>query len=116
MYEEEIHFGRLLLKQSDMVLEHLTPVTLTFSFRNPRINRVHMLTRMDVRTEFKEDRSRRSRLETKRQTDRRTYRHVQSNSPSILRRGEGGIHIYKFMYPDQVSAKRRFRTNSRSLE
>ena len=30
MYEEEIHFRKLLLIQSDMVLEHLTPVTLTF--------------------------------------------------------------------------------------
>ena len=30
MYEEELHFGKLLLKQSDMVLTHLTPVTLTF--------------------------------------------------------------------------------------
>jgi len=30
MYEEEIDFWKLLLKQSEMVLEHLTPVTLTF--------------------------------------------------------------------------------------
>ena len=30
MYEEEIHFGKLLLKQSEMVLEHLTLVSLTF--------------------------------------------------------------------------------------
>jgi len=30
MYEEEIHFGKLLLKQLETVLEHLTPVTLTF--------------------------------------------------------------------------------------
>jgi len=29
MYEEEIQFGKLLLKQSELVLEHLTPVTLT---------------------------------------------------------------------------------------
>jgi len=27
MYEEEIQFGKLLLKQSELVLEHLTPVT-----------------------------------------------------------------------------------------
>ena len=30
MYEEEIHLGKLLLKQLETVLEHLTPVTLTF--------------------------------------------------------------------------------------
>ena len=29
MYEEEIHFGNLLPKQSETVLAHLTPVTLT---------------------------------------------------------------------------------------
>jgi len=27
MYEEEINFGKLLLKQSEIVLEHLTPLT-----------------------------------------------------------------------------------------
>ena len=37
MYEEEIHFGQLFLKQFEMVLEHLTLVTLTF---DPQINRV----------------------------------------------------------------------------
>jgi len=26
MYEEDIHFGKLFLKQSEMVLEHLTQV------------------------------------------------------------------------------------------
>ena len=31
MYEEDIHFGKLLLKQSEMFLAHLTPVTLTFN-------------------------------------------------------------------------------------
>jgi len=30
MYEEEIHFGKLLLKQYETVLAHLTQVTLTF--------------------------------------------------------------------------------------
>jgi len=30
MYEEETHFGKLLLKQSETVLAHLTPVTMTF--------------------------------------------------------------------------------------
>jgi len=29
-YAPEIHFGKLLLKQSEPILEHLTPVTLTF--------------------------------------------------------------------------------------
>ena len=29
MYEEEIHFGKLFLKQFEMAFEHLTPVTLT---------------------------------------------------------------------------------------
>jgi len=36
MYEEEIHFGKLLLKQSEMVLEHLTLVTLTFDQVTPK--------------------------------------------------------------------------------
>jgi len=30
MYEEEIHFGKLLLKESETVLTHLSPVTVTF--------------------------------------------------------------------------------------
>jgi len=30
MYEEEIHFGKLLLKQSETILSHLTLMTLTF--------------------------------------------------------------------------------------
>ena len=30
MYEEEIHFVKLLLKQPETVLAHLTPMTLTF--------------------------------------------------------------------------------------
>ena len=38
MYEEEIHFGKLLLKQLDMVLTHLTPVTLTFDPVTPISN------------------------------------------------------------------------------
>mgnify|MGYP007133523160 CR=1 FL=1 len=36
MYEEEIHFGKLLLKQSETVLTHLTPVTLTFDPVTPK--------------------------------------------------------------------------------
>jgi len=36
MYEEEIHFGKLLLKQSEIVLEHLTMVTLTFDPVTPK--------------------------------------------------------------------------------
>ena len=31
MYEEEIHFVKLLLKQPETVLAHLTPVTLSSS-------------------------------------------------------------------------------------
>jgi len=36
MYEEKIHIGKLLLKQSEMVLEHLTLVTLTFEPVTPK--------------------------------------------------------------------------------
>ena len=35
MYEEEIHFGELFLIQFEMVLEHLTLVTLTFEPMTP---------------------------------------------------------------------------------
>ena len=35
MYDEEMHFGKLFLKQFDMVLEHLTLVTLTFDQVTP---------------------------------------------------------------------------------
>ena len=55
MYEEEIHFGKLLLKQFEMVLEHLTMVTLTF---DPKINRVQLLHRTNVWTKFEEGMSR----------------------------------------------------------
>jgi len=33
MYEEEIHFGKLFVKQFEMVIEHLTLVTLTFDLK-----------------------------------------------------------------------------------
>jgi len=36
MYEEEIHFAKLLFKQSEMVLEHLTPGILTFDPVTPK--------------------------------------------------------------------------------
>ena len=36
MYDVEIHFGKLLLKQFEMVLEHLTLVTLTFDPVTPK--------------------------------------------------------------------------------
>ena len=36
MYEEEIHFWKLLLRQSETVLSDLTPVTLTFDPVNPK--------------------------------------------------------------------------------
>ena len=56
MYEEEIHFGKLLIKQSETVLAHLTLVTLTFDSVNPKINKVQLLPRMDVWTKFEEGR------------------------------------------------------------
>jgi len=46
MYEEEIHIGKLLLKQLEMFFEHLTLVTLTFDHLTPKI----LLPRMDVWT------------------------------------------------------------------
>jgi len=55
MYEEEIHFGKLLLKQSETVLTHLTPVSLTFD-PVTKINRVPLLPRTDVWTKFMEGR------------------------------------------------------------
>jgi len=63
-----------LLKQSETVLEHLTPVTLTF---DPKINRIPLLSRMEVWTKFEEGRSRRSRVIDRKQkgyrcTDRPT--------------------------------------------
>ena len=36
MYEKEIHFWKLLLRQSETVLSDLTPVTLTFDPVNPK--------------------------------------------------------------------------------
>ena len=54
MYEEEIHFGKLLLKISETVLTHLTPVTLTFDPIFFLINRVPLLPRTDVWTKFEE--------------------------------------------------------------
>ena len=36
MYEDEIRFGKLLLKQSEMVLANLTQVTLTFDPVTPK--------------------------------------------------------------------------------
>ena len=59
-------------------LVHLTRLTLTF---DPQINRILLLPRMDVWTEFEEGRSRRSRVTDK---DRPADRHVQSNMPSLL--------------------------------
>ena len=54
MYEEEIHFGKLLLKQSETVLTHLTLVTQNQEgYPGPRTN---------VWTKFEEGRSRRSRV------------------------------------------------------
>ena len=89
MYEEEIHFGKILLKQSEMVLTHLTPVTLTF---DPVIYRVHMLPKMYVWTKFEKGRLRRSRVIdrkrkgyrwTERRTDRPTCAKAISSNPHI---------------------------------
>ena len=59
MYEEEIHFGKLLLKQFEMILEHLTWVTLTF---DPKSIGVRLLPMTDVWTKLEEGMSRRSRV------------------------------------------------------
>jgi len=45
MYEEKNHFWKLLLRQSETVLAHLTPVTLTIDPRTPK-------SRTDVWTKF----------------------------------------------------------------
>jgi len=65
MHEEEIHFWILLLKQSGMVLEHLTLVNLT------QISIVTMLTRLDMWTRYEEGRSRHSRV-----IDRKRFWHI----------------------------------------
>jgi len=49
MYQEEIHFEKLFLKQFELVLAHLTLVTLTF---DTKIYRVYLLPRMDVWTRY----------------------------------------------------------------
>ena len=54
MYEEDIHFGKVLLKQTETVLTHLTLVTLAQQSIG--------LPRTDVWTEFNEGRSRHSRV------------------------------------------------------
>ena len=70
MYEEEIHLWKSFHKQFEMVLEHLTLVTLTF---DPEIDRVPLLPRMDVWDIFEEGRSRCSRvIDQKRKGFRRT--------------------------------------------
>mgnify|MGYP000037090095 CR=1 FL=1 len=59
MYEEDIHFGKVLLKQTETVLTHLTLVTLTpKSIGLPR-------------TEYEEGRSRHSRV-----IDRKPFGHI----------------------------------------
>ena len=91
MYEEEIHFGKLLLKQSETVLTYLTLMILIF---DPviKIKSINLLPMTDVLTKFEEGRSRRFRVIGRtrkgyRWTDRPTNRHVQSNMPSLLRTG-----------------------------
>ena len=77
MYEEEIHFWKLLLKLSETVLTYLTSDTVT------PIS-IGSAARTDVWTKFEEGRSRRS---PHLQTDRLTDQHVQSNAPSSLKVG-----------------------------
>jgi len=59
MYEE-IHFGKLFLKQLEMVLEYLTFVILTFD--PVTLKSVVFLYWMDVWTKFEDGRSRHSRV------------------------------------------------------
>jgi len=63
MYEEDIHFGKVLLKQTETVLTHLTLVTLAQQSIG--------LPRTDVWTEFEEGRSRHSRV-----IDRKWFGHI----------------------------------------
>ena len=51
MYREEINFVKLLLKQFEIVLEHLTLVTLTY---DPVTPKSIWLPRMDVLIKYKE--------------------------------------------------------------
>ena len=60
MYEEEIHFWKLILKQSETVLAHFTLLTLTFDPVTPKSVGFPLLPRMDVWTNYEEGRSRRS--------------------------------------------------------
>ena len=62
MYEEEFHFGKLLLKQSYMVLTNLTPSDVILWPSDPKINRIPMLLRIDVWTRYEKGWSRHSRV------------------------------------------------------
>ena len=53
MYEEEIHFGKLLLKQSETALTHWTSVTMIFDHN---IVSIPLLPMTDVWTKFEEGR------------------------------------------------------------
>jgi len=101
MCDEDIYFGKVLLKQSETVLTHLTPVPLTFDPKINMVDLVDLLPRMDLWYKCEEGRSRRSRvIDRKRKGYIRTDRHVQSNMPSLLRRwhNQGGVYAHTFPF------------------
>jgi len=60
MYEEEIHFGKLLLKH--LVFGPFDHSDLDFWPSDLKVIRIHMLPTMDVWTRYEEGRSRRSQV------------------------------------------------------
>ena len=96
MYEEEIHFGKLLLKQSETVLTYLTLVTLTFDPVIPKS--INLLPRTDVLAKFEEGRSRRFRvIDRKRKGDRWTDQPTdmcKAICPLFFERGHNYILVY----------------------
>ena len=76
MYEEEIHFWKLLLKQSE---------TGTFETNDPKINKVHLLHRMNVWTKFEEGRLRHSRVINRKQKGYRGRTDRQTDQPTCAK-------------------------------
>ena len=93
MYEKETYFRKLLFKQSEMVLEHLTPLTITFGLVTPKSIGFQCYPRWTYVQSVKKVGQGNLRLfiGNKKVTDWSTDRHVQSNMPSLFRRG--GIKI-----------------------
>ena len=56
MYKEEIHLGKVLLKQTETALARLTPVTFYPSPIDTTINKFPLLPRRDVWTRHEEAR------------------------------------------------------------